>query len=75
MLVDTVKPLEEHVVKFSEGSTRMDAPEWRSYVIRIRGNMKKKYRRQSAGMQQYLYKKVAKFESFTERILKWQERM
>lgn len=75
MLVDTVKSLEEHLVEFSEGNTRIDASELRNYVIRIRENLKKKYRRQSASMQQYLYKRFAKFESFTDQILQWQERI
>ena len=75
MLVDSVKSLEESMVEFFEGGKRIDASEWRSYVIRIRENLKKKYRRQSAAMQQYLYKRFAKFESFTEQVLQWQERM
>jgi radical SAM superfamily enzyme YgiQ (UPF0313 family) len=75
MLIDTVKSLEKRLVEFFEGRTHMGVTELRNYVIGIRGNLKKKYRRQSASMQQYLYKRVAKFESFTEQILKWQERM
>lgn len=75
MLVDSVKSLEESMVEFFGGSKSIDASEWRSYVIRIRENLKKKYRRQSTAMQQYLYKRFAKFESFTEQILQWQERM
>ncbi len=75
MLVDAVKSLEKRLVEFFEGRTSMGVTELRNYVIRIRGNLKKKYRRQSASMQQYLYKRVAKFESFTEQILELQEKM